>query len=248
MSTARIVLLFIIGLLLSILVFPVAFFVSAALGYLFGVIALVVGVWLAIKRAGKTLPLVLGIMLAVLATISIGTTAFIHATVYGISKAIEEVTKTKYVSGVIGQAVAVGDWEMMVLSVKEVRYLRSGDSYYATKEGEKAVVVTLRIRNTGRETKSASDIWGFTLVTSANKSYGDVTVFSFELLLPWNVTDEVRMGAVKVSELRTSASLAPETYIEGGILFAVPQDETPQKLHFKVGIIGPTEVEITLAR
>jgi hypothetical protein len=245
-STARAVLLFIIGLLLSILVFPVAFYVSVALGYLFGVIALVVGVWLAIKRAGRTLPLVLGIVLAIVATISIGATAFIHVAVYGIGKAVEEATKTKYVSGVIGQAVAVGDWEIMVLDIKEARYLRSGDSYFAAREGEKAVVVTLRIRNAGRETKSASDIWGFILVTSANKSYEDVGVFSFKLL--WEVTDEVRASATAISELRTSASLAPGTYIEGDILFAVPQNETPQKLHFKVGIIGPTEVDITLVR
>jgi len=57
--------------------------------------------------------------------------------------------KTKYASGVIGQAVAVSNWKIAVLGVKETRYLRSGDSYFATKEGEKAVVVTLRIRNTG---------------------------------------------------------------------------------------------------
>jgi type IV secretory pathway TrbD component len=57
-STAKVVVLFVVGLLLAVLVFPVAFFVSAALGYIFGVIALVVGVWLAVKRAGKTLPLV----------------------------------------------------------------------------------------------------------------------------------------------------------------------------------------------
>ncbi|MDT7879158.1 MAG: hypothetical protein RQ862_11505 [Candidatus Caldarchaeales archaeon] len=33
--------------------------------------------------------------------------------------------------------------------MKETRCLRSGDSYFAAREGEKTVVVTLRIRNTG---------------------------------------------------------------------------------------------------
>jgi hypothetical protein len=33
--------------------------------------------------------------------------------------------------------------------VKETRCLRSGDSYFAARESEKTVVVTLRIRNTG---------------------------------------------------------------------------------------------------
>jgi len=75
-----------------------------------------------------------------------------------------------------------------------------------------------------------------------------VTLLSFKPLLSWDVTDEVRAGAVAVSELRTSASLAPGTYIEGDVLFAVPQNETPQMLHFKVGVVGPTEVSITLVR
>jgi hypothetical protein len=35
--------------------------------------------------------------------------ALIHATVYGVNRAVEETTKTKYVSGVIGQAAAVSD-------------------------------------------------------------------------------------------------------------------------------------------
>jgi len=43
-STAKVVVLFVVGLLLAVLVFPVAFFVSAALGYVFGVIALAIGV------------------------------------------------------------------------------------------------------------------------------------------------------------------------------------------------------------
>jgi hypothetical protein len=43
-STAKVVILFVVGLLLAVLVFPVAFFVSAALGYVFGVIALAIGV------------------------------------------------------------------------------------------------------------------------------------------------------------------------------------------------------------
>jgi hypothetical protein len=246
MSTAKVVVLFVVGLLLAVLVFPVAFFVSATLGYIFGVIALAIGVWLAVKGAGKTLPLVLGIVLAVIAVISIAGTAFIHITVYGVSKAVEEATKTKYVSGVIGKAVTVGDWEITVLDVKEAKYLKSGDSYYAAEEGQKAVVLTLRIKNIGKETKTPSDIWSFVLVTNANKSYESKTVFGFKLLLPSDVTKEVKASAVIVNTLITFTSIAPGTQIEGDILFAIPQNEEPQKLHFKVGIIGPTEVTVTL--
>ena len=60
MSTAKAVVLFIVGLLLAILVFPVAFFASAAFGYIFGVIALIIGVWLVaflFRGAEKLAPL-----------------------------------------------------------------------------------------------------------------------------------------------------------------------------------------------
>lgn len=253
MSTAKVIALFVVGLLLAALVFPVAFFASAALGYIFGVIALAIGVWLAVKRAGKTLPLVLGIVLAVIAVISITGTAFVHMTVYSVSKAveettkaIEETTKTKYVSGVIGQAVTVGNWEITVLNVKEAKYLKSGDIYYAAEEGQKAVIATLRIMNIGKETRSVSDLWSFTLVTNVNKSYA--TVFGYKIISPWNITDEVKASATTVNKLDMFGSLAPGTYTEGDILFTIPQNETPQKLHFKVGIVGPTEVSITLTR
>jgi hypothetical protein len=220
-------------------VFPVAFFASAALGYIFGVIALAIGVWLVVKRAGKTLPLVLGIVLAVIAVISITGTAFVHMTVYSVSKAVE----TKYASGVIGQAVTLSNWEITVLSVKEAKYLKSGDIYYVAEEGQKAVIATLRIMNIGKETKSVSDLWSFTLVTNVNKSYAT----SYKLISLWNITDEVKASATTVNKLEFG-SLAPGTYTEGDILFTIPQNETPQKLHFKVGIVGPTEVSITLTR
>jgi hypothetical protein len=173
-------------------------------------------------------------VLAVIAVISITGTAFVHMfvpmTVYSVSKAVEETTKTKYASGVIGQAVTVGNWEITVLNVKEAKYLKSGDIYYAAEEGQKAVIATLRIMNIGKETRSVSDLWSFTLVTNVNKSYA--TVFGYKLISLWNITDEVKASATTVNKLEFG-SLAPGTYTEGDTLFTIPQNETPQKLHFK---------------
>jgi hypothetical protein len=84
------------------------------------------------------------------------------------------------------------------------------------------------------------------MVTSANKSYEDKSVYSFKYLWSWDVTEEVKRNAVTVNMLRTFASIAPGTQMEGDILFAIPRNEEPQKLHFKVGIIGPTEVIVSL--
>ena len=98
----------------------------------------------------------------------------------------------------------------------------------------------------GREISSVSDIWSFTLVTNLNKSYGDVTVYHFDLL--WNVGEEVKTGALWVRELERLQSLAPGTYVEGDILFDISQNEKPLKLFFKVGVIGPTQVEVALSK
>jgi hypothetical protein len=147
--------------------------------------------------------------------------------------------------GVIGQAITVGNWEITVLGVKEAKYLKSDDSYYAANERQKAVVVTLRIRNIRKETKT-SDIWDFIIVTYANKSYESESVYIFEPLWSWEITGEVKANAVTVNILNIFASIAPGTQIEGNILFTIPQNEEPQKLHFKVGILGPTEVIVTL--
>ena len=103
LSTAKVVVLFIVGLLLAVLVFPVAFFVSAGIGYIFGVIALAIGVWLVVKRAGKTLPLVLGIVLAVIAIISIAATAFIHMAVYSVSKAVRRLQRQSMLLELLGK-------------------------------------------------------------------------------------------------------------------------------------------------
>jgi hypothetical protein len=246
MSTVKVIVLFFIGLFLAFLVFPVAFWVSAVFGYVMGVVALAIGVLLAVKRGGRTLPLVLGIVLAILVAAAIGATAFIHIVAYGVGKAVEEVAKTKYAAGVLGQPITVGSWEITILNVKESKYLRREETYFAAKEEQKAVIVTVRIRNVGKEASSVSDVWSLILVTNVNKSYEDVTIYRFNLL--WDVGGEVKAEAVKVRELNRFQSLAPGTYIEGDVLFDIPQNETPIKLFFKVGVIGPTQVEVTLSK
>ena len=146
----------------------------------------------------------------------------------------------------MGQPITAGSWEITILNIKESKYLKMEETYFATKEEQKAVIVTIRIRNIGKEVSSASDVWSFILVTNVNKSYEDVTVYRFNLL--WSVGEEVKAEAVKVRELNRFQSLAPGTYIEGDILFDIPQNEIPLKLFFKVGVIGPTQVEVTLSK
>ncbi len=50
MSIDRFIALFVLGLLLALIAFPVAFFVSAGLGYVMSLAAVGIGIYIAIKK------------------------------------------------------------------------------------------------------------------------------------------------------------------------------------------------------
>jgi len=85
--------LFLLGLFLAFVAFPAALVASAALGYLLAIAALAVGIYMAVKRGGRTLPLVLGVVLAVFSFIILAGIAALHLTAYTLSKVIEEIGK-----------------------------------------------------------------------------------------------------------------------------------------------------------
>ncbi len=93
MSSGRAVALFLLGLFLAFVAFPAALVASAALGYLLAIAALAVGIYMAVKRDGRTLPLVLGVVLAVFSFIILAGIAAVHLTAYTLSKVIEEIGK-----------------------------------------------------------------------------------------------------------------------------------------------------------
>ena len=64
MSTGTAVALFLLGLFLVLMAFLAAFVVTVVLGYILAVVALAIGIYMAVKRGGRILPLVLGIVLA----------------------------------------------------------------------------------------------------------------------------------------------------------------------------------------
>jgi len=244
LGVGKSILLFVLGLFLAILVFPVAFFASALLGYILGFIAIILAAILIAKRGSRNLPLVLGVVLLILSLVSIGGTAVIHAGVYTVSKAVEEVVRTETVEASVGTPLRIDEWEIIIKNVKEAKYIKSDDSFYGSKENMKIVLVELRIRNVGKEVSPASEIWDFLLVSDKNKSYEDIYPVNLEWI--FKPSEEVKAAAIKYSGLDTSTSLAPGTDIEGHILFQIPEDESPDKLYFKVGVIGPKQVRVKL--
>lgn len=76
-STDMAVALFPLGLFLVLMAFLAAFVVTVVLGYILAITALAVGIYMAVKRGGRILPLVLGVVLAVfsLAVLAVVTAA-----------------------------------------------------------------------------------------------------------------------------------------------------------------------------
>ncbi len=64
MSTCTAVALFLLGLFLVFMAFLAAFVVTVVLGYILAAAASAVGIYMAVKRGGRILPLVLGVVLA----------------------------------------------------------------------------------------------------------------------------------------------------------------------------------------
>jgi uncharacterized membrane protein HdeD (DUF308 family) len=75
--TGMAVALFLLGLFLVLMTFLAAFVVTVVLGYILAITALAVGIYMAVKRGGRILPLVLGVVLAVfsLAVLAVVTAA-----------------------------------------------------------------------------------------------------------------------------------------------------------------------------
>jgi len=167
-----------------------------------------------------------------------------HASVYTISKAVEEAVKTETIEAGLGTPLRIDKWEITIKNVDEARYIKSDDSFYGSKENKKIVLVELRIRNVGKEVSSASDIWDFLLVSDKNKSYEDIYPVNLEWI--FEPSEEVKASAIDYSSLDISTSLAPGTDIEGHILFQIPVDDSPEELYFKVGVIGPKQVRVKL--
>jgi len=245
-GTARIIALFVLGLLLVLVAIPTWLTMSAVVGYIMVLGAVAVGVILIARRKGSVVPLVLGILLIVVGSVAFSGMLYIHMTLYTAVKGVEEATKVKTLSATLGAPVTIYDWRITVTNVREAKYVEYEGRYYGAESGKKIIIITLRIENTGVETKTPSDIWDFVLVTDAGKSYERVDYYYLKYF--WSPSSDVMRNAVKTERLSLFTSLAPKSYIEGDILFEITEVEKPATLYFKVGVVGGYQVEVKLQK
>jgi len=260
MSTGRAVALFLLGLFLAFVAFPAALVASAALGYLLAIAALAVGIYMAVKRGGRTLPLVLGVVLTVFSFIILAGIAAVHLTAYTLSKVIEEIGKESgtvtvitttsrtteetekskaitsstanagIVEASLGQTVVAGEWRVMTEDVVETKYIKSGESYYGAPEGMKIILVKMKIENAGSEIKRPM----FELSTFVLvTSAGKSYEIKYPISLEWifQPTKEVIEGAVVYVGLDLGNNVAPGTYTEGHLMYLIPEGEKAEKLY-----------------
>jgi hypothetical protein len=260
MSTGRAVALFLLGLFLAFVAFPAALVASAALGYLLAIAALAVGIYMAVKRGGRTLPLVLGVVLTVFSFIILAGIAAVHLTAYTLSKVIEEIGKESgtvtvitttsrtteetekskaitsstanagIVEASLGQTVVAGEWRVMTEDVVETKHIKSGESYYGAPEGMKIILVRMKIENAGSEIKRPM----FELSTFVLvTSAGKSYETKYPISLEWifQPTKEVIEGAVVYVGLDLGNNVAPGTYTEGHLMYLIPEGEKAEKLY-----------------
>jgi len=138
----------------------------------------------------------------------------------------------RVVEAVIRQVVQAGPWRLAVLDVKEATYIKKlalGTwSYYQAPEGMKIVIVTLRIENTANETRTLLELSTPTLVTDVNKSYS--MAYTYQLKDVYSITSDIEAKTVAYNELDPFTKVAPGSYVEGDIMFLIPQTEKPAKL------------------
>jgi len=242
-GTGKTVLLFIMGLLFILFALPIFVGVSAGLGYVLVIITIGLAIYLIAKHGDRKVPLVLGIVLLIIGVFTIIGMAFIHAVLMSFEESIEEVTQSRVVSARFREAVKLGELEVAVINVRAANYISQDGSYYVADDGYKYVIVTLRIRNVGKASSSPS-LYNFLLVTDVDKSYE--TIYPSYSNKIRNVSEEIKSISMTVNELKLYKSLAPNTYIEGDILFQIPIHESPKRLHFKTGIIGGYEAVLDL--
>jgi energy-coupling factor transporter transmembrane protein EcfT len=239
MGALKAIVLFLLGIIFVFFAFPIAFFVSAGLGYILCLLGIGIGAYMIAKREKKALPLVLGVLLVIAGLGSLLVTATVHAGTYAISEAV----KTRNLTAKINEPIKAGDWEITVKEVKETAYIRVDSSYYGAKEGQKIVLVGISVKNVGKETRT-NPIWSLVLVSNAGKSYEKIYAINLDWIYEPN--ESIKSSAVLCKYLDMTASVAPGTFIEGDILFQIPKEESPDRLVLKVEVLGGYEVTVKL--
>lgn len=252
METIKSVILFIIGLILLFAAFPIAWAVSALLGYIMIIISIALGITLIVKREYEKAPLILGCILTVISVLSFIGLLSIHLGLLTLSKAVSQAEKefkktttAKVINGRINEYLKVDDFLVKVYKIEETRFVSVDNVVYSAKKGYKIVIVCIYIKNIGAKEKTLSEIWDFNLITRDNESYSRIYVFNLNPI--FNTTGIQKTSIVNVTNLDLAKSLPPGTWTEGCIMFQIPENKIPNILTFKVGVIGGYRVIIKLS-
>jgi|GEM_PF-2511371 len=137
------------------------------------------------------------------------------------------------------QPIVAGTWRITVISVNESVYVRvrARDyswEYYEAPPGMKAVVVRIKFENIGDYTLSLEEFryWKAfepLIITNSNRSYEMKTDYSIKLsrIPSRSFAEKIDPLSVELKELHLSEGVKPGEFIEGDLLFLIPQLEKP---------------------
>ncbi len=240
------IVLFLLGFILALLTFPMAWGVSILLGYISNILAIFIGSYLIARCEHKKIPLVLGCILLGITVFSLIETTTVHIGVWTTKELLKESLEGGNIMANLEEPFRAGDWEITVLNVVEGKYIKVDDSYYKAKESNKIIITTIRFKNISQKTKTTDDIWNFNLISNTNKSYERGFTFDLEAIWSWNLTSEIEEKAISIKELDPFTSVAPGAYITCDIFFQIPKDEKPAQLYFQIGVIKSYDIRVKL--
>jgi hypothetical protein len=132
----------------------------------------------------------------------------------------------------VGETASLESYEFSATSVENPEYIKLGESYYMPHEGNKILVVRLRVLNVGEEAIRCP-VGGLVLTTDKGSTYEEVLPWYLEPIPHENVGSDVVEHAMEYEVFPYLRLLRPNDYCEGDILFEYPVDEVPASIMFQ---------------
>jgi len=243
LKTSIVVILFIVGLFLA--------FLGISVATLFlEILVIAIAIFL-ICQKGAT-PKILGIILIIIAVIILSVLfVFISAT-KGLEEITHEIENPEVINGTINQAVTIGNFSLVVSSIKEGNKIMKYCDYSVWSEATecsvcepksnyKYVILSLRITNNG--IKQDSLFWYDTeLKVNKGYIYEEAKLYGCD----YEEVSESERNKYEFDGINFYSSILPREHTTGEIVFEIPSDT--KATNFILSGFGEPTIDIKLSQ
>ncbi len=241
LKTWIVVVLFVVGLFLTLLGISVATLLVEILG-------LAIAIFLICQKG--TTPKILGIILIVIAVIILSVLFVFITTTKSLEKITQEIENPEIINGTINQAVNIGNFSLVVTSVKDdSKIIR--DCYYSEyteitncyicqpKSNYKFVILTLTITNNGIKQDNL-DYYKEELKVDKGYIYEEADLYG----CGYKEVSEGEKNKYEFDRISFYSSILPREHITGELAFEIPSDT--EATNFILSGFGEPTVDIKL--